>query len=335
MKKRSTPWGWIALSVAILGLVGMLGLGFISLVSSGGDALGPRIALVELSGEINDQGERSGLSRTRGARDFIEDIDDARKDKSVKAVVIRINSPGGSAAASQEMYHAVRRLGKPVVCSMGDVAASGGYYVAAACDTIYANGSTLTGSIGVISQFLNYSALFKKVGLDQATIKSGKFKDAGNPARALTAEEKQLFQAMIMNVYKQFVDDIAAGRKGKITRAEVVRLANGSVYTGLQAKNNKLIDKIGGLQEAIEDAAKRGGISGEPKIKESGGGGLLGSILSSKAQGGVSGAISDAGSLAGDAAARAFVASLKNQAQAESGSALPRTQAQNVVPQAR
>jgi protease-4 len=279
---------------------------------------------VELSGEISDGGG-TGFSRNRGARDFIDDIEDARKDKSIKAIVIRINSPGGSAAASQEMFRAVRKLGKPVICSMGDLAASGGYYVASACDTIYANGSTLTGSIGVISQFLNYSTLFKKVGLDQATIKSGKFKDAGNPARPLTAEERQLFQAMIMNVYNQFVDDVATGRKGKLTRTQVLKLADGRVYTGLQAKQNKLVDNIGGLQDAIEDAAKRAGISGDPKIKEYGGGGMLGSILGSKAETGAEKAISGTGTIVGDAAGHAFMAALRNEMNAEASSPTPRT----------
>jgi protease-4 len=237
-----------------------------------GSSLNPRVGLVELSGAIMDEGAGSLIGgRTRGARDVIKALEAARKDDSIKAVVIRINSPGGSAAASQEMFNAVRRLkaDKPVVCSMGDVAASGGYYVAAACDSIYANGSTLTGSIGVISQFVNYSYLFQKGWLGQETVKSGQFKDAGNPSRPLTPAERQLFQAMVMNVYGQFVNDVLEGRKGKLTRAQLLKLADGRVYTGLQAKNNKLIDAIGGLHEAVREAARLGNIKASPRSKRS------------------------------------------------------------------
>lgn len=326
-KQRSTPWGWIIFGVCAIGVVALTGISFIALATGGGDggaAVGPRIALIELSGEIADEGSK-GLSRSRGARDFIEDVEAARKDDSIKAVVIRVNSPGGSAAASQEMFRAVRRLGKPTICSMGDVAASGGYYVAAACDTIYANGSTLTGSIGVISQFLNYQSLFQKVGLDQATIKSGKFKDAGNPARKLTPEERQLFQAMIMSVYNQFVDDVALGRKGKLTRPQVAKLADGRVYTGLQAKQNKLIDSVGGLQEAVAEAAKRANISGEPKLKKFGSGGVLGSLLGASAESSITHTLGNAGAAAGDAAGQAFIVSIKQQLQAESNQSTPKT----------
>ena len=326
-RARPFPWGFALLSVLLLLVVGGLGLGFIGAVTGGGKSAvaGPRIALIEVSGAISDEGASSALGgSTQGARDVIENLDEARLDPTVKAVVIRVNSPGGSAAASQEMYQAVRRVGKPVICSMGDLAASGGYYVAAACDKIYANGSTLTGSIGVISQFLNYQNLFKKLGLNEATIKSGRFKDAGNPARALTPAERQLFQAMIMNVYEQFVDDVAKGRKGKLTRAQILKLADGRVYTGRQALNNKLVDSLGGLHEAIQEAAKRGGISGEPDIKNfSASRGLLGGLLGAKTDARISSEIGAVGTSAGHAAGQAFAETMVRQLKQESTSPAP------------
>ncbi len=314
-RSRSTPWGWIIFSTLLLAIVAIVGLNLIGIARGRGDSsLGPGIGLIELSGEISDEGTSSPLSgSTSGAREIIEELNKARRDSSIKAVVIRINSPGGSASASQEMYEAVQELrqsGKPVICSMGDLAASGGYYVASGCDTIYANGSTLTGSIGVISQYLNYAGLFKKLGLEQATIKSGLFKDAGNPARPLTPQEKQLFQAMIMNVYNQFVNDVARGRKGKLTRAEILKLANGRVYTGEQAKANKLIDKLGGLNDAIRDAASRAGLTGEPNVKSlSSRRGVSGSLLGADSDA----TLSEATSSMGRAAGQAFAESLAKQ----------------------
>lgn len=322
-RSHSTPWGWIVFSTLLLLIVGFVGLALIGQAVGGGSGsgAGPSIGLIELSGAITDEGTSSALSgSTSGARDVIEQLNKARLDSSIKAVVIRVNSPGGSASASQEIYQSVqevRKSGKPVICSMGDLAASGGYYVAAGCDTIYANGSTLTGSIGVISQFLNYGTLFKKIGLDEATFKSGQFKDAGSPTRPLTPAEKQLFQAMIMNVYKQFVNDVAKGRKGKLTRAEVLKLADGRVYSGEQAKANKLIDKLGGLNDAIRDAASRVGMTGEPKVKKLGSArGLLGSVLGSETDATIAAATSSAGRAVGEGFAESFAQQLRSDASA-------------------
>ncbi|HEX8237526.1 MAG TPA: signal peptide peptidase SppA [Abditibacteriaceae bacterium] len=323
-RPRSTPWFWIILSALTLFIVGGFGLILIATTVGGGEggsSLNPRVGLVELSGAIMDEGAGSLIGgRSRGARDVIKALDAAREDESIKAVVIRINSPGGSAAASQEMFNAVRRLKatKPVVCSMGDVAASGGYYVAAACDSIYANGSTLTGSIGVISQFVNYSYLFQKGWLGQETVKSGRFKDAGNPSRPLTPAERELFQAMVMNVYGQFVNDVLEGRKGKLTRAQLLKLADGRVYTGVQARDNKLIDAIGGLHEAVREAARLGNIQGEPKIKEVNvGGSLFGSLMGAHSEAALSSALGDVGVAAGRAAGESFANSLARQMKAE------------------
>lgn len=290
-RSRPATWPWLLLAFLIVFGVGGVGLALVTAAVGGGGTLGPHVGLIDLSGEISDQSSRSLTGgSTFGARDFIAAVEAAQKDETIKAVVIRINSPGGSAAASQEMYQAVRRLEakKPVVCSMGDLAASGGYYVATACDKIYANGSTLTGSIGVISEFMNFQSLFQRFGVTQEVIKSGKFKDIGNYSRAMTPDERKIFQAMNLGIYNQFVDDVVAGRSkapnGKLTKAQVLKLADGRVYTGLQAKANHLIDAIGGLYDASHDAAKMGGVGEDPKLREVGGGSLLGSLMSASAQ---------------------------------------------------
>jgi protease-4 len=307
-----------------------LGMGFIALVVNGGDsAAGPRVGVVNLSGAITDEGEGGGLSRSPGARDVIEDLDRAGRDTTIKAVVLRINSPGGSPAASQEMYRAVKKLAekKPVICSMGDVAASGGYYVAAACDEIYANESTVTGSIGVISQYLNYSALAKKLGIETQTLKTGEFKDAGNPTRPITPRERELFQSLLRDIYNQFVDDVMAGRKGKskklTTRAQVVKLADGRVYTGRQAFNNGLIDKLGGLREAVNTAAERVGLEGSAPVKNYGGGGGLGSLFGAQSEQSMQSVAQSVAASAGDAAGRAFVERVRAEAQTDARAAAP------------
>jgi protease-4 len=213
------------------------------------------------------------------------------------------------------MFQAVRRLGaeKPVICSMGDVAASGGYYVAAACDKIYANGSTLTGSIGVISQFVNYGELFRKVGLDETTVKSGRFKDAGNPTRPLTPAERALFQQMIGDVYQQFTADVLVGRQkptgGKLTRQKLLALADGRVYTGRQAKASLLVDENGGLYDAIQEAGKLGKLPGKPNVRNLSSGGGLGSLLGASSRG----SLDSIGQTLGQAFARGAVSQIKSE----------------------
>ena len=317
--RKRYPWFWVVLSAVVVLAVVSMGLVFMA-VAVAGTGTGKQVALIELSGLISDEGTRGVLGGSvGGARKFIADCEKAERDPNVKAVVIRIDSPGGAAAAAQEMYRAVVRLKakKPVICSMGDVAASGGYYVAAACEKIYANGSTMTGSIGVISEFLNYGKLFDKLGVDQPVVKSGKFKDAGNPARPMTADERDLFQSMIMNVYAQFVDDVAAGRKGptagKLTRSQVLKLADGRVYTGLQAKDNGLVDEIGGLREAIDEAANRGGIKGEPHIKNYSSSGLLDSLSGGDSESTFDHSISAGAQSAGQAFADGFLMRLRQE----------------------
>ncbi|MBI3944698.1 MAG: signal peptide peptidase SppA [Armatimonadetes bacterium] len=205
-----------------------------------------------------------------GSDSVVAQLARGRRDASIKAVVVRINSPGGSAAASQEIYAElmkIRKAGKPVVASMGDVAASGGYYVAAAADRIVANGSTLTGSIGVVMEMQNLQGLFQKIGVRSNTIKSGKFKDIGSSTRPMTPEERELLQGLVNDVYEQFVGAIIAGRK-QVDPARLRQLADGRIFTGRQAHALKLVDELGNLQDAVATAARLAGIRGRPTVVE-------------------------------------------------------------------
>jgi protease-4 len=246
--------------LAVLVYAGILGL-FLATVSAmrgpegGGLGFGPRVALVELEGIILD------------VDDIIRDLKSHRENPFVRAVVVRINSPGGVVAPTQELYHSLLRLreaGKPVVASLGAVAASGGYYVAVAADSIYANPGTLTGSIGVVMQMANFESLMKKVGVDYVVIKAGQFKDIGNISRPMSAEERRVLQALLDDVHRQFIDAVAAGRK--LDRSRVVQVADGRVFSGAQAKSLSMIDELGGLEEAIDRAAKLAGLETPPRV---------------------------------------------------------------------
>jgi protease IV len=222
----------------------------------GGPALfGARVAIVELEGVIVD------------VDDIVRDLKAHRENPGVKAVVMRINSPGGVVAPTQELHDAVLRLrqaGKPVVASLGAVAASGGYYVAVACDQVFANPGTLTGSIGVIMQLANFEQLMKKVGVDYVVVKAGQFKDIGNVGRPMTPDERRVMQALLDDVHGQFIGAVAAGRK--LPREEVQRFADGRVFSGVQAKELKMVDTLGGLEEAILAAGKLAGLPSPPAV---------------------------------------------------------------------
>ncbi len=234
-------------------------------------ASGDRVGVLYVSGVIHSG--RSGAgglmgSRTSGSDSIVSMIENAAADPGVKALVVRINSPGGSAAGSQEIYDALLRFkqkNKPVIISMGDVAASGGYYIAAAGDTIFADPATLTGSIGVIFSLVGYEELFKKVGLDSNVIKSVEHKDIGSPYRPMTEEERQILQGAVDNIHAQFISHVAKGRGMDIE--DVAKLADGRLYTGEQALENKLVDKMGGMHEAVEFAAKKADLSPSPDIE--------------------------------------------------------------------
>jgi protease-4 len=217
---------------------------------------GNRIASLEVEGQISD------------ATEFVEQLKDYGNRSGVRSVVLRINSPGGGVAASQEIYEAIKKFRaetkKKVVVSMGPVAASGAYYIACAADRIFANPGTITGSIGVIAEWYNYGELLRWAKTQDIVIKSGAFKDAGSPTRPLTEEERAYFQSLIDNMHNQFVSVVAENRKMK---EEAVRpLADGRAFTGQQAKDNGLIDEIGTYQDAVAAAAKMADISGPPRI---------------------------------------------------------------------
>ena len=217
---------------------------------------GGQIASLDLEGVISD------------SKDFVDELRDFGNRPNVRSVVVRIDSPGGGVAASQEIFEALRKFRaetkKKVVVSMASVAASGGYYVACGADRIFANPGTITGSIGVIAEWYNYGDLLRWAKMEDVVIKSGIFKDAGSATRPLTAEERAYFQSLIDNMYAQFVSAVAKSRN--MNEDAVRRLADGRVYTGQQAKNDGLVDEIGTYQDAVAAAAKMAGISGTPRI---------------------------------------------------------------------
>lgn len=216
---------------------------------------GERVAVVELTVPILD------------SQEIVRQFKKYRENKSIKAIVFRVDSPGGGVSASQEIYEEVRKTrhaGKPVVVSMGSVAASGGYYVSCGASKIVANPGTLTGSIGVIFQFLHFSELMNKIGIDASTFKTGKFKDAGSPFRKTTEDEKKFFDQLLGDVYDQFVNVVASERK--LNRKQVLRYADGRVFTGRQALEYGFVDTLGTYEDAVNIAAKLGDIRGKPKV---------------------------------------------------------------------
>jgi len=216
-------------------------------------ALGDKVGVVEITGVITS------------ANDILENLHDFREDTAIKAIVLRIDSPGGSVAPSQEIHDAVKKTAelKPVIISMGSVAASGGYYIAVAGQQIVANPGTMTGSIGVIMEFANYEELLKKIGWQNIVVKSGRFKDIGSPNRPMSDADRQLLQTMIDDVQSQFVSAVAQGRH--LSLEKVKEVADGRIMTGRQALAAGLVDKLGGLETAIDLAAELAGID-DPKV---------------------------------------------------------------------
>ena len=228
------------------------------------------VAVVYLYGPLSISQSASGWARFwPGADSVTSELRKIGEIETIKAVVLRINSPGGSIGAVQEIYEEVNRLkekGKKVVVSMGDVGASGAYYVACAADKIIANPGTITGSIGVLMSLGNMEELFRKVGIKVEVIKRGKHKDIGSLSREMTPEERKLLQGVIDDAYDQFLQAVMEGRNLKKREAE--KIAQGQVFTGRQAKNLGLIDEIGNFQDAVRLAGKLAGIPGEPKVIE-------------------------------------------------------------------
>jgi protease-4 len=250
--------------VLVAGTVATIGLAFlvVSLSMTGGTAdglalspLGRKVGLVEIAGAIDDSDP------------VVEQLERMRRDSSIQAVVVRLDSPGGGVAASQEIYEAVRKIhedGKPVIASMGGVAASGAFYVACAADSIMANPGTLTGSIGVIMSFPNTEELFRKVGIRLEVVKTGKFKDVGSMWRPMTSEEQKLLEEVLTNVYEQFVDAIVEGRG--LEREDILPYADGRIFSGDQALEYGFVDRMGDLNDAIQLAAEMAGIKGRPTV---------------------------------------------------------------------
>ncbi len=200
------------------------------------------------------------------AYDLTETLMDFSDNQSIKAVILRIDSPGGAVGPSQEIYQEVLKLQKkkPVIVSMGSVAASGGYYVAAAAGRLFANPGTITGSIGVIMTFPNYEELMQKVGVATVVVKSGRFKDMGSATRPFTEDERKLLQAMINDVHAQFVEAVSQGRE--LPAEEVVKIADGRIFSGRQALELGLIDELGGFQAALRYAAELTGLGDDPAL---------------------------------------------------------------------
>ncbi|HEX9021489.1 MAG TPA: signal peptide peptidase SppA [Nitrospirota bacterium] len=216
-----------------------------------------KVALVKIEGVL--------LS----SEQIVDELTDYAEDASIKAIVLRIDSPGGGVVVSQEIYNAVKNAkkeGKKIVASLGTVAASGGYYVAAAADKIVANPGTLTGSIGVKMEFANIEKLLEKIGVKGMVVKAGEYKDIGSPFRDMTEQEKKLLQGVIDDVHNQFIEAVAEGRR--LPPADVRAIADGRIFTGRQALDLKLVDQMGDLAESIRVAGALAGIKGKPRMVE-------------------------------------------------------------------
>ncbi len=232
---------------------------------------GKYIAVIRVQGPLYGASVDGLTSQIKGADEIMRQLIEAREDKSVVAVLLRIDSPGGSVTAAEEIgveLGKLKKSGKIMVASMGDMAASAGYWLASGTDYIYANPSTLTGSIGVYVPYTNIEELYKKIGVSQERIKSGPYKDMLAAERPMTAAERQILQNMVDEMYKSFVKQVAKGRN--MPEDKVRQLADGRVYTGRQAKELGLVDELGNYYDALDATAKRAGIEGKPKVKEYG-----------------------------------------------------------------
>jgi protease-4 len=243
-------------------LVVFAGLAFLFVLAiafhgdSGDVGFGDKVAIIPLDGEI------------KNARETVDAIHKYADNSMVRAIVMRINSPGGAIAPSQEIYETIRKTrqesGKPFVASLDSVAASGGFYVAAACDQIVANPGSITGSIGVIMEWTDVHDLLTWAKLREETITSGAMKAAGSPYRPMSDAERSYFQRIVSQLHMQFVKAVAAGRNGKISQPEVERIADGRVFTGEEALGLKLVDRLGNLDDAVTLAAKLARMQGKP-----------------------------------------------------------------------
>lgn len=259
---KNKPVLVVLLTALALGILFFTILYLASLVSGGTTSgrlaslqVGNKVALVKIEGLLVS------------SETIVDEINGYAEDSSIKAVIVRVDSPGGGVVASQEIYNALRNArgeGKKIIISMGTVAASGGYYIAAAADKIVANPGSLTGSIGVKMEFANMEKLLEKIGVRGMVVKAGEYKDIGSPYREMTAEEQKLLQAVIDDVHSQFIEAVARGRN--LAEADVRGLADGRIFTGRQALQLKLVDQLGDLEDAIRVAGELAGIKGKPVV---------------------------------------------------------------------
>jgi len=273
MSRRKWIWIGVALGSLVCILIPLTCLGMTMLSLSGGTDTGriweDAVAVVRVEGVIVSGKEADwSLSSTDNAysESIVERLERAEQDPSVKAIVLRVNSPGGGIVATDEIYSALTEIEKPLVVSMGEMAASGGYYISCAAQEILANPATLTGSIGVISTVPNFEGLLDKVGIEMLVIKSGTMKDELSPYRQPTEEEIAHWQGITDEAYEQFLGVVVEGRD--LDPDEARELADGRVYTGRQALELGLVDQLGNLPEAVQFAAELGGIEGKPRVIE-------------------------------------------------------------------
>lgn len=270
-ERRSKKWV-LVLGLAVLLICGAsvvaAALAVMTVSSYGGSSpgVGDAVAIVRVEGVIASGGSSTGYIGGAFSDEIVKYLARAEADDWVKAIVLRIDSPGGGVVASNEIYERLLEIDKPIVASMGETAASGGYYVACAADKIVANPATMTGSIGVVLQVVGLEELLEKVGVEVVVIKSGSHKDIGGFHRDMTEEERALFQTMIDELCQGFVQIVAQSRR--LPEERVRELADGRAYTGQQAQQLGLVDELGNLPRAVELAAEMGGIKGEPRLVE-------------------------------------------------------------------
>ena len=253
-------------SCAVLMVAGITGLGFLgSSSTTSSTGTGDAVAIVKVEGTISS-GDKEDYAAGAVSGMVIEDLRQAAEDATVKAIVLRVDSPGGTVTGSAQIYEALLEMEKPVVVSMGGVAASGGYYVSAPADFIYARADTVTGSLGVIMTLYNAEELISEIGVDVITITSGPNKSMGSSWDEMTPEQLEIFNQFIDESYNDFVQIVADGRGLDVER--VRELADGRIYSGRQAVDNGLADGLGNLEDAVQKAADMGGITGKPRIIE-------------------------------------------------------------------
>lgn len=250
---RRHPYLFFILTFTLIVSVTVLVLSGLFSLTRGGDGIdtGERVGVIEIKGIISD------------AQFAVSTLKRLRQDDNIKAIVVRIDSPGGAVGPAQEIFSEILKTKKTkkVVASFGNIAASGGYYIAAGADGIIANPGTITGSIGVIMSFTNMQALFEKIGMSPTVVKSGKYKDVGSPTRKMTADEQKMLQGLVDGIRAQFVKAIATGRNMPLSKVETI--ADGRIFSGQEAMALGLVDKMGNLEDAIQWAGRLGGIKGE------------------------------------------------------------------------